>query len=818
MSDARNHQSMNRPNIPHERELIVVVNRQAGFRATRQGGTSIAGQDVSPLSDLLTAEDASLEPLFGEEERLQQRGASFATPEEMPDLSVYYRVRAADEKLDELASRLLEQDEVEAAYVKPAAELAVILEQPRQQTQEYASDAINSMVPLADRAPAVTPDFTSRQGYLNPAPEGIDARYAWTVEGGRGRGINIIDLEWGWNFSHEDLRQEQGGVVGGTNSSDDDHGTAVIGELGGDRNGFGVTGICSEARVSAVAFSMPTATAIRLAADRLRAGDIMLLEIHRPGPRFNFERRSDQRGYIAVEWWPDDYAAIAYAVAKGIVVVEAAGNGAENLDDALYNQRPSGFPQSWRNPFNIDNPSSGAVLVGAGAPPPGTHGRDHGPNCSRLGFSNFGARVDAQGWGREVTTTGYGDLQGGNDKNLWYADRFSGTSSASPIVTGALACVQGVLRSRSLPPLNSEQARRLLRSTGSPQQDAPDRPRTQRIGHRPDLRQLIPHALFSTPGDFCGVWRAGSGAHYLWANVEWDSFRAKWQELSQAGLRLVDFYERPVGNTVRYSGVWRAGTDAHYLWVNTDWDDFKAKWQELSQNGLRLTRISVRSVGNSLRYSGVWRAGTDAHYLWVNANWDSFRAKWQELSQQGLRLVDFHQHSVGGEARYSGVWRAGTDAHYLWVNADWLSFWAKWQELSEAGLRLQALSINRVGQANRYSGVWRAGTDAHYLWLSTTWSGFESKWQDLSQQGLRLTNFVHVADSSSSSVALTSDMGGLAERSPIHRDSNSNSCSSGDGGGELSSTISVAAIGNGGGLLHSTPDLAIGDGGGTLFN
>jgi hypothetical protein len=34
-----------------------------------------------------------------------------------------------------------------------------------------------------------------------------------------------------------------------------------------------------------------------------------------------------------------------------------------------------------------------------------------------------------------------------------------------------------------------------LRATGSPQQDAPGRPATERIGNRPNLRQLIPLAL-----------------------------------------------------------------------------------------------------------------------------------------------------------------------------------------------------------------------------------------------------------------------------------------------------------------------------------
>jgi hypothetical protein len=299
--------------------------------------------------------------------------------------------------------------------------------------------------------------------------------------------VRIIDLEWGWCFTHEDLRGT-GGLIAGQNDPSDDHGTAVLGEIGGNGNASGVTGICTEARLSAVSFSMPTAEAIRIAADHLRPGDIILLEIHRPGPN---APGLGQLGFIPIEWWPDDFAAIRYAVQRGIVVVEAAGNGSEDLDAPVYEQRPTGFPATWSNPLNPANPSSGAVIVGAGAPPPGTHGSNHGADRSRLDFSNFGARIDAQGWGREVTTTGYGDLQGGANKDVWYSDQFSGTSSASPIVVGALGCCQGILRAQGRALIDAHRAIQLLRQTGSPQQSEPGRPDTQRIGNRPDLEALI---------------------------------------------------------------------------------------------------------------------------------------------------------------------------------------------------------------------------------------------------------------------------------------------------------------------------------------
>jgi hypothetical protein len=480
--------------VPHPygatRELVVMAKSEVGLRATAEGVASAFGADVSPLAEVLSAAGVTIRPLFGvSEERMSQKAEAMAAAvgesEETRDLPLYYQVDAPDEKLDDLAEQLQGMDAITAAYVKPPAEPAVFMidEQPD-----------------AAEAPAVTPDFASRQAYLGPAPVGVDAHYAWTLAGGRGTGVKIIDCEWGWNFTHEDLVQNQMGVVVGTSSTNDNHGTAVLGEISGDRNSIGITGICPDATVGAASFvNKPSAQTIVEAADKLGAGDIILLEIHRRGPNGG---GAGQQGYIAIEWWPDDYAAIVYAMNKGIIVVEAAGNGWEDLDDAAYDTPMAGFPATWKNPFNSANPNTGAIVVGAGNPPNPTHGRSVSPSPwnetyvdrARCGFSNWGSRVDTQGWGWEVTSTGYGNLQGGSDRNLWYTDTFSGTSSASPIIVGVLGCLQGILKAQGSPLLTPPRARNLLKSTGSPQQDATGRPISQRIGNRPNLRQLIPLA------------------------------------------------------------------------------------------------------------------------------------------------------------------------------------------------------------------------------------------------------------------------------------------------------------------------------------
>lgn len=409
--------------------------------------------NLSPIEEICKKHKVQLERAFNatEDELEAQFANAKASGVDLPQLSRSYTIKIKDEKSAELLAKdLKKENSVESVEVVPPA------------------------YPASLEPPTV--DFSTTQGYLDPAPGGIDAKFAWTKPGGKGTGVKMIDIEGAWNFNHEDMVQNQGGLAGGTMSSSlgwRNHGTAVLGEIGGDENNFGVTGIaskCNQRGYSIFGTGGGSAQAIVGAANKLSSGDIILIELHRRGPDGS---GVGQDGFIAIEYWQQDFDAIKYATAKGIIVVEAAGNGARNLDAPVFQNR---FNRSVRG-------DCGAIVVGAGAPSTG----NYGPDRSRLGFSNYGAIVDAQGWGRDVVTTGYGDLQGGNE-NKWYTRTFSGTSSASPIVVGAVACLQGIRKAKGNPPLTFSQLRNLFATTGSPQQDAPGRPATQNIGKRPNLR------------------------------------------------------------------------------------------------------------------------------------------------------------------------------------------------------------------------------------------------------------------------------------------------------------------------------------------
>lgn len=590
-------------------ELVVVADPAAGLQAgtadpstpgAPDAPTAAPGVDTGTLASILQSAGAELLALF-DAPQADEAQAAEQQGNVLPDLSVFFTVSAPEEGVEELAAQLRAQDAVLGAFVAPPVALP-----------ETATPA------------TPTPDFSTRQGYLGAAPDGIDAFSAWGTAGGDGTGVRIVDVEGGWCLTHEDLAQNSGGLIAGTPFaalSWRNHGTAVMGAIGGDAGGVGITGIAPNAVLSAISHgTIGSAQAIRLAAKQLHAGDLLLLEMHRPGPRHAFTLRDDQLGYIAVEWWPHNFAAIAFAVAQGVVVVEAAGNGAEDLDDAIYDTPATGFPGTWVNPFRRHLADCGAIIVGAGAPPPSTHGRDHGPDRSRLDFSNFGRSVDAQGWGREVTTTGYGDLQSGDEAHL-YTDTFSGTSSASPIVTGALACAQGAVLAAGKTPVVPWRARQLVRAFGSPQQDAPTRPATERIGRRPDLAVLLPRAVNPPAPSVTKVADENWGP--AWSHVT--SFVLDGQP-RVLGYRTADYTDAD-GATQPGGGAWIATLDPGGATAATIWQSsWTTGWTAMAavdlggaahlisykagvdSDNAAIDRIAADGQGTVSTYTGSWQA------------------------------------------------------------------------------------------------------------------------------------------------------------------------------------------------------------------
>jgi serine protease len=420
--------------------------------------THHATRVVVKLADGARRDDAALVAVLGarrarslfeglerELTALRARVLEATPPGQRPpaDLSLYYEV----ETRDAADSRAL----LAALNALPQVELAYPRELP---------------TPPPGDIPPLTPSFVLQQGYRDAAPNGIGAFANQQLAGGWGQGITILDIEWGWWFDHEDLAALRPSSLVGppvNNNSYNDHGLAVAGELVGDPDAFGVTGLSPDARFLTAtnypATGYSVAAAIVRGMPSLQAGDVMLLEAQASTPL----------GLGPTEWVQADFDAIQNAVRAGIVVVEAAGNGGVNLDDPRLNGL-----------FDVSVRDSGAIIVGA----------SEGNTLVRASFSCYGARIDANGWGRNVASTGYGGLFSANgDRRQTYTATFNGTSSASPIVTGAAVALRGAARAQwdaaRAAALDGAAIRALLRAHGTAMNP------NQGIGRRPDLDLLL---------------------------------------------------------------------------------------------------------------------------------------------------------------------------------------------------------------------------------------------------------------------------------------------------------------------------------------
>jgi len=396
-------------------------------------------------------------------------------------------------------------------------------------------DQLNALpdVEIALAMPLPTPppapgNYQSRQGYLNAATTGIGATAAWASPGGTGwptvgSPVKICDFEYSWNVSHLDLPTITPWVPAGYTASDpfadDNHGTAVLGELFSLNDALGTTG----ASYQAAAHVAPTflnsswllGTAMLNVIPSFGPGDVFLIEQQFAGPNYT---GSGQDGMIPVEWWQSWYNVIVTAVGNGIHVVEAAGNGREDLDAPIYSTGNGGH---W--PFLAQN-NSGAIIVGAGAVPAGFGGSD--TDRSRMWFSTWGSRVDLQGWGEMVMTTGYGTFYNTDGKNYWYDSSFAGTSSASPNIAASVAILESVYESANNGlPMPTHILRNTLKSTGSPQQ-AGTYPVSQNIGPRPNLVAAIA-ALPQAP-DTCTYYKAPYADYVPNGMPDFDQKQSNW--------------------------------------------------------------------------------------------------------------------------------------------------------------------------------------------------------------------------------------------------------------------------------------------------
>ncbi|MBU4484252.1 S8 family serine peptidase, partial [bacterium] len=383
-------------------------------------------------------------------------------------------------------------------------------------SSELVDDVQPLPIPSVSDA-GITSDISGDQDYLksNAQSGGLNVETAWSKA--TGEGVTIMDMEGNWNFDHEDLPIGQDDVVfipdegvppQYLENNVIQHGTAVAGVLSGLDNNLGIKGISYSAGVKVahtealVSGPIGTVESSLLNYNNgntneaiLYEGDIVLIEMHTPGPVTFAEDKACGdlfSGCLLVEAYPSTFGAVSDAVNAGFIVIEAAANGVANLDDPIHHIE--GGPDLSNFVSGSEN-DSGAIVVGAST----------GASHEKALWSNCGSRVNVYAWGYDVTTAGYGDHAASDpaNQNKWYTANFSGTSSAAAIIAGAAAVIQSYAREiyGHNPPyknvyLDSYQMRDLLIASGQntpflPGTDPQDPHPNCNIGVQPDVNYAL---------------------------------------------------------------------------------------------------------------------------------------------------------------------------------------------------------------------------------------------------------------------------------------------------------------------------------------
>jgi len=161
------------------------------------------------------------------------------------------------------------------------------------------------------------------------------------------------------------------------------------------------------------------------------------------------------------------------------------------------------------NKFDLSVKNSGALMIAA---------TNSGANVTRRASSNYGTRIDLNGWGNSTSSAGLlGTTLFNGGTNRTYSQGIAATSDATAIVAGATASLQGFNKQTNGTTLEPDTIRGLLTATGTAE------PSGVEVGVRPDLKAAIDYFSDNQiliPPVLNGFWSGCFGSNWIsWNSV-----------------------------------------------------------------------------------------------------------------------------------------------------------------------------------------------------------------------------------------------------------------------------------------------------------
>ncbi|HVM05627.1 MAG TPA: serine hydrolase [Acidimicrobiales bacterium] len=209
-------------------------------------------------------------------------------------------------------------------------------------------------------------------------------------------------------------------------------------------------------------------------------------------------------------------------------------------------------------------------------------------------------------------------------------------------------------------------------------------------------------------------------------------FGAKWEELKDAGFRVVDQETYVVGGTRYFAGVWVQNKEnvgwASYRGVTSA--QFSEKFDEYKAKGFLPVDVEVYPVGSGLRYAAAWVQNTEGLSWKLRRGLDdaTFSSTFETYKAEGLRMVDVESVRTGAGQRYAGIWVENRNGR-RWVerrDMDATGYRNRWNQMRDEGYRLVDYEKYETAGGVRYAGIWRQNSDRPD-WALRTWVDDEVK-------------------------------------------------------------------------------------------
>ena len=188
---------------------------------------------------------------------------------------------------------------------------------------------------------------------------------------------------------------------------------------------------------------------------------------------------------------------------------------------------------------------------------------------------------------------------------------------------------------------------------------------------------------------FSGVWQAGNTPTVIRRGYSHSDFLTERNRLRDLGWLAVDFetYVDSDGQR-RWDGLFKEMDSSSAIWRNFTTDGFFDKWEEMNDAGQRLIDVETYEIDGNRRWAGLFHEGSGPTAFYYDWSTSEFESLVEDQADLGYKLIDIETYEDDGDQRWAGVWGWGDVDQEFVHGLEFSEFADKRADLHDEGYRL----------------------------------------------------------------------------------------------------------------------------------